>query len=205
MNVERETAIFNRWAGSYDRSPWQLFLFGPTHREVLEAAGVGPDPATVLDVGCGTALLLERAAGRWPGATLVGIDLSPEMIAQAQRKHAGDPRFTFEVGDAKSLAVEASSIDLAVSTISFHHWDDQPGGVREVARVLRPGGLFILADARPPRLLEPLQSRLHGSRSRERLFQQAGLTVVGERRPLRLARSVLITVGRKDAHDQTAR
>ncbi len=198
MNVEFETAVFNRWAGSYDRSALQFFLFGPTHRAVLDAARAGPEPSSVLDLGCGTGLLLDRAAGRWSGARLVGIDLSPEMILQARRKHAGDPRFTFEVGDAAALPLERASIDLAVSTISFHHWADQPGGVREVGRVLRPGGLFILADARPPLLLQPVLRRLHGSRSRQRLFEQAGLTVVGERRPLRLGRSVLITTGRRD-------
>jgi ubiquinone/menaquinone biosynthesis C-methylase UbiE len=195
MNVERETAIFNRWAGTYDRSPWQRFLFGPTHQAVLEAAGAAADPRKILDLGCGTGLLLERAASRWPDARLVGIDLSPEMIGQARGKHPADPRFAFEVGDAKALPLEPASIDLAMSTISFHHWDDQPGGVREVGRVLRPGGLFVLADARPPWLLQPLLSRLHGPRSRQRLFEQAGLTVVSQDR--RLASLVLITVGRK--------
>ncbi|HEY6461713.1 MAG TPA: class I SAM-dependent methyltransferase, partial [Polyangiaceae bacterium] len=124
-------------------------------------------------------------------------DSSPGMLDQARRKHAGDGRFRFEGGDAAALPLEAASIDLAFSTISFHHWADQLGGVREVARVLRPGGLFILADIRPPLLLRPVMRRFHAGRSRRRLFEDGGFTLVAQRRPLRMGRHVLITVGRK--------
>ena len=86
---------------------------------------------------------------------------------------------------------------MAFSTISFHHWADQLSGVRQVARVLRPGGLFVLADIRPMLLLLPVMRRFHGSRSRQRLFKDGGLTVVEQRRPLRLGGYVLVTVGRK--------
>ena len=188
---------FRKWAPRYERSLLQAILFEPTHRAALDAASsVLPAAGTILDVGCGTGKLLERAAGRWPGALLTGIDLVPEMIREARRKHPDDPRFRFEVADSQALPLEAASFDLAFSTHSFHHWPDQAGGIREVARVLRRGGLFVLADAACPFVPSALASRFHGERARERLFGEAGLSVVLQRRPLRLGRQVLITVGR---------
>jgi ubiquinone/menaquinone biosynthesis C-methylase UbiE len=189
---------FDRWAAGYDQSLLQPVLFSPTHVAVLDAAtGAGAHPGDVLDIGCGTGRLLERAAAKWPDARLVGVDLSSQMIAEARRKYPGASRFRFEVGDAAALPLEPDSVDLAFSTLSFHHWTDQPGGVRQVARVLRPGGLFVLADIRPPLLLRPVMRGFHASRSRRRLFEAAGLEVIEHRRPWSTVRQVLLTVGRK--------
>jgi ubiquinone/menaquinone biosynthesis C-methylase UbiE len=206
MHIERDHGRFDRffdhrfdqWAPHYDRSLLQSVLFLPTHAATLNAAAdAGVHPRDVLDLGCGTGLLLERAAERWPDARFVGVDVAPGMITEAKRKHANDARFRFEVGDAAALPLEPASIDVALSTISFHHWADQTGGVRQVARVLRPAGHFVLADIRPPFLLGPIMRRFHASRSRERLFKDAGLTVVKQRRLPRFGGYVLITVGRK--------
>ncbi len=189
---------FDRWASRYDRSLGQPLVFSPTHIAVLNAAvEAGAHPSAVLDIGCGTGRLLERAAGKWPDAQLVGVDLSSAMIDEGRRKHPGDSRFRFEVADAAILPLDAGTVDLAFTTLSFHHWADQLGGVRQVAQVLRPGGLFVLADIRPPLLLRPVMRRFHASGSIWRLFEQGGFTVVGQRRPLRLAGHVLVTVGRK--------
>ncbi|HUB07630.1 MAG TPA: methyltransferase domain-containing protein [Myxococcales bacterium] len=194
----RDRVLFDRWAPRYDRSSAQWLFFVPVHVATLNAAtDAGADPKVILDVGCGTGRLLERAAERWPAAQLVGIDASPQMVAQADDKHRGDPHFRIEVGDAAALPLETSSVDLAFSTVSFHHWSDQRGGVSEVQRVLRPGGLFVLADIRPPLLLRPVMRRFHGPASRRRLFENAGMKVIAQRRPLRIGGTVLVTVGRK--------
>ena len=194
--VDRQ--LFDRWAARYNVSPLQPLLFSPTHVAVVRAAAeAGAHPREILDVGCGTGRLLERAAHQWPEAHLVGVDASPQMVAEARRGHAGDAHYRFEAAAAEALSLDPESINLAFSTISFHHWTDQAGGVRQVARVLRSGGMFVLADFRPPWILRPMLRRLHDTGSRQRLFADAGLTVVTEHRPLRLGRNVLITVGRK--------
>jgi len=180
--------FFDGWAPRYDSSAEQRFFFGPAHVAVLKAArAAGVAPGDVLDVGCGTGRLLERVALLWPHAHLAGIDAAPLMIAEARRKHDGDGRFDFQVGDAVALPFGPSSVDVAFSTFSHHHWSDQRAAVEAVARTLRPGGVFILAN---------MEIRFAAGVQRK-LFENAGLEVIAQRRPVRLAAAVLMTVGRK--------
>jgi ubiquinone/menaquinone biosynthesis C-methylase UbiE len=98
------------------------------------------------------------------------------MIEMAKRL---TPTATFSAGMAEVLPLEDASVDLALSTTSFHHWQDQDAGLREVARVLRPGGYFILVDASFPdwgvRVFRP--QRFHSPAGLRTLFIEAGLHV----------------------------
>jgi SAM-dependent methyltransferase len=188
---------FHRWSRTYERSLGQRFFFDPVHRGVVElVAGHldGHGAAQVLDIGCGTGRLLRRAASRWPSARLVGVDPAEGMIENARRL---TPAATCLVGKGEWLPLSDSSAEVAFSTVSFHHWGDQAAGVREVARVLRPGGLFCLADIALPALAAALipHSRIHTRGEMRLLFEQAGLTVV-EQKSLR-GGAVLATIGRK--------
>jgi ubiquinone/menaquinone biosynthesis C-methylase UbiE len=187
---------FHRWSRTYERSLGQRFFFDPVHRGVVElVAGHldGRAAAQVLDIGCGTGRLLRRAAARWPSAHLVGVDPAEGMIENARRL---TPAATCLVGKGEWLPLADSSADVAFSTVSFHHWGNQAAGVREVGRVLRPGGLFCLADIALPGVAALLpHTRIHTRREMRLLFEQAGLTVV-EQKALR-AGAVLATIGRK--------
>jgi ubiquinone/menaquinone biosynthesis C-methylase UbiE len=177
-------------------------MFGPVHDAALDACeAAGGAPRDLLDVGCGTGRLLERASLRWPGARLTGVDLSRPMLDQARAKYGGDSRFAFHQGDSASLPVESASFDAAFSTVSFHHWRDQAGGLREAARVLRPGGVFLLADMNVPlgSLFGFLLHRVDGSRFRgpgelRGLLESAGFRVESLRRFWALAPVQLFTV-----------
>ncbi len=136
---------------------------------------------------------------------MTGVDVSAKMIIEAQRKHEGDPRFSFKQGDASALPFGAASFDAAFSTMSLHHWGEQVSGIREVARVLRPGGLFVLADVDAPFIfvIGPLFNWIDGSRFRapediRRLLEGAGLSVVGFRRFWPLSRAQLFVSRKKD-------
>src|SRR2546423_7076859 len=98
------------------------------------------------------------------------------MIEMAKRL---TPNATFFTGMAEALPLQDASVDLALSTISFHHWHDQAAGIREIARVLRPGGYFLLVDLSFPDWLVR-GFRLKCVPSRARLpapFNQPGLPV----------------------------
>ena len=103
------------------------------------------------DLGCGPGYLAIELA-RWaPELHVTGVDLSDAMLTQAivNARLAGVAHQTdFRTADAAALPFPDASLDLVVSTLSLHHWDDPVPIFNEVARVLRPGGAFLLFDLR---------------------------------------------------------
>jgi ubiquinone/menaquinone biosynthesis C-methylase UbiE len=192
---EKDVERFDQWASSYENSWLQRTFFDPAHQATLAlAAEIIPKPESILDVGCGTGKLLRRARTYWPDAQLIGIDPANGMIEIAKRL---TPNATFFTGMAEALPLPGVSVDLALSTISFHHWQDQATGIREIARVLRPGGYFILVDISFPNGLVRVLclKRFHSPAQMRTLFNQAGLDVQAQQR---IAwRRLLATVGEK--------
>jgi len=105
-----------------------------------------PDGARVLDVGTGPGIMPRLVAAAAPGLRVDAVDLSPEMIAWAQQ--TSTPGVTYSVADVAALPWPDATFDLVVSTISQHHWEDPEAGLREVRRVLRPGGQAWVYDFR---------------------------------------------------------
>jgi ubiquinone/menaquinone biosynthesis C-methylase UbiE len=137
---------FDRWAATYDQSIAQPLFFGPVHKKMLgmlTRAWTKIPPGSILDVGCGTGRLLRAASVHWPEAELFGVDPAPQMISEAARQNR---KATFKLAPAERLPFPDQSIDMVLSSISFHHWVDHQQAVNEIARVLRPGGFFCLAD-----------------------------------------------------------
>jgi ubiquinone/menaquinone biosynthesis C-methylase UbiE len=185
---------FDRWAASYEQTGLQRSALDHIHRAALDCAVGMAAPAVVLDIGCGTGRLLRSAHARWPYARLIGVDPSRGMLDVARRL---TPDADFYSAEAEALPLPDGTVDLALSTISAHHWRDQAAGIREAARVLRPGGRFVLADAAPPMWLAPLvrSPRFLSSARREALFAAAGLRVVAERRIF--GGGLLVTAGER--------
>ena len=146
MSSDRDVAAFDRRAASYDEG-----RLGAWHEDiVLKVSAVVQRAApevvhAVVDVGCGTGLLLAQLRARLGAQVrLLGIDPAPGMVAQAARRAQG--RFDVAVGAAEALPIPDGSVDVAVACLSFDHWADQEAGLKECARVLRPGGTLVVAD-----------------------------------------------------------
>ncbi|TMC47912.1 MAG: class I SAM-dependent methyltransferase [Chloroflexi bacterium] len=147
-------------------------------------------PRRVVDVGCGTGRLLAQLHERLPDAELVGVDPSAGMVAQARTRLGQQSRVRIEVTPASALPLEDRSVDAVVTTISFHHWDDQPASLGEISRVLRDGGRLLVADLLAIGLAGQLAARFgrrhgHGYRTEEELgglFRAAGFTQWSRRR-----------------------
>lgn len=192
---EKDIKRFDQWSSTYERSWMQRVLFDQAHQATLAlASGIVHQPSSVLDVGCGTGKLLRQANTFWSEAQLIGVDPANGMIEIAKRL---TPNATFYTGMAEALPLPNDSIDLALSTISFHHWQDQAAGIREIARVLRPGGYFLLVDMSfADWLVRVFRLKSVHSRTRlQALFTQAGLQVQSQQRVTR--RRWLATVGKK--------
>nr|ABI22124.1 SAM-dependent methyltransferase [Streptomyces lavendulae] len=170
---------FNRIAPRYDAK------FGKdcetAHTVVLDwAAQAGLEPRSVLDVGCGTGKLLEEAGRRWPQARLYGVDPADRMVEIARGRLPGAE---LTVGRAERLPPADASVDLVVSTTAFGHWSDAPAGLREIRRILRPGGSVMIAEHAPPGVLLRLLLKAMGRLPRlydvdgmRTLVADAGLT-----------------------------
>src|SRR5262249_10599028 len=127
-------------------------VFGRLHARVLDdAIRAAPPGGTVLDVGAGPGRVAVALAARRSDLTVHAIDLSPDMVRVARpraAKEAVTDRTHIVVGDVADLPLPNESIDLIVSTMSFHHWQDVPGAARELRRVVRSAGRIWIYDAR---------------------------------------------------------
>ncbi len=127
----------------------------PVHRsgadlDAMLALGAGPEVRRVLDVACGAGHTALAFAERV--AEVVALDLTPAMLAQAQAlaSERGLANLTFQPADAAALPFPDASFDVVTSRLAAHHYADPARAVREAARVLRPGGLFLLSDCVAP-------------------------------------------------------
>jgi ubiquinone/menaquinone biosynthesis C-methylase UbiE len=125
-------------------------LLRPVYRRFAEdIAAVAPDGGAVLDIGTGPGVLLVELARLRPDLRMTGVDLSPDMVAAAERNLREFPgRASALRGDVAHLPFPDDSFDLIVSSLSLHHWDDPRAAGPELARVLRPGGHVYLYDLR---------------------------------------------------------
>ncbi len=111
-------------------------------------------PRTVLDVATGTGDLAIQTARSIPGARVTGVDLSPEMAAIGERKVARQglaERVEIAVGDASALNFADRTFDAVTCAFGVRNFEDLEGGLREMCRVLRPGGRMAILEFSTPR------------------------------------------------------
>src|ERR1700691_37802 len=104
------------------------------------------DATAILSVGCGPGVFLPELAALRPGAEIVGVDLSPERIQDAQLRLRGLPNARAQVGNAQALPFESGSFDFIFCRFLMEYLPDKQLAVKEMARVCRSGGTVLLQD-----------------------------------------------------------
>jgi demethylmenaquinone methyltransferase/2-methoxy-6-polyprenyl-1,4-benzoquinol methylase len=147
--------MFDRVAGRYDLLN-SLMSAGLHHRWRERAADRAELSAgdAALDVCCGTGDLTLEIAGRVaPGGTVVGCDFSEPMLDLAREKARarGVSSVRFEWADALNLPYDAGRFDAVTVGFGLRNFADRDRGLREMARVLRPGGRLVVLEFTRPR------------------------------------------------------
>lgn len=177
---------FSQNAADYRDAP--LFSAGQDLRQMVASVPLN-GRERVLDIGTGaghTALAFAAVAGE-----CVGLDLTDAMIDVATKFAAerGVTNVHFEVGDAEDLPFPNESFDVVSCRFAAHHFGHVERSIEEIARVLRPGGTFILVDHLAPeddlldgfvnhldRLRDPSHVREHRGSEYQSMFAQHGLS-----------------------------
>jgi ubiquinone/menaquinone biosynthesis C-methylase UbiE len=194
---------FDEWAATYERHFFQRLIFDPVHRTLLSiAVSEVPDAHAILDVGCGTGRLLRAAEKAFPQAALVGVDAAEGMVRQAAALVPVGSRIHFQQAVAERLPFPDGRFDLVFSTLTFHHWSDQRAGIGEVARVMPPGGRWLLADFVASGLMKYVRRLFRLRRFPERrvidpMLASAGLHVASQHRVTGVGSQVPVLVIRR--------
>jgi len=133
---------YRRYAPDYDRH-YARYSDGTLARALALTPDIDGD---LLDVACGTGLFEANLRQRRPRLRITGVDISPEMLANARRRFAGDDRVQFLQGTAEQLSVESNSFDIISCNNAFHLVQDASAALREFHRVLRAQGTLIIID-----------------------------------------------------------
>jgi SAM-dependent methyltransferase len=174
-------------AAAADYANTAVHISGPDLDALLEA-GAFDGTESVLDLGCGaghTTLAVARSARH-----VTGIDVTEEMLTEAKEQAARlrVANVEFLDGDACEVPFDDASFDAVTCRFAAHHFPDMERSVREAARVLRPGGKYLLVDSLAPEdpgldtfvnMVEYLRDASHVRNLRasewRRLFEAAGL------------------------------
>jgi ubiquinone/menaquinone biosynthesis C-methylase UbiE len=132
---------------------------GDAARQALVAQAAIGASDRILDLGCGTGTMDVHIKKQFPHVELVALDPDPKALARARKKAARAAlTIQFDQGFGDQLPYAAATFDRALSSFMFHHLptEEKANTLREVHRVLKPGGEFHLADFEGP------EDRKHG-------------------------------------------
>jgi ubiquinone/menaquinone biosynthesis C-methylase UbiE len=134
---------------------------GPLGKRIVRAMNLGhatmtdwglqqlsvPQDASILDIGCGGGRTVSKLAGLAPAGKIIGLDYSAASVAVSRQTNAdaiAAGRVQIEQGSVAALPFPDGTFDAATAVETHYYWPDLPANVREVLRVLKPGGMFVL-------------------------------------------------------------
>lgn len=138
----RTREYFDSVADRWDEMRRAFFGEG-VRQEALRAANIDSS-SVVADVGTGTGFLAEAALSA--GARVIGIDVSEGMLAQVRSRFPSD-RFEARTGDVEALPLKTNEVNAVLANMVLHHAENPASAIREMVRVVKPGGKLVITDA----------------------------------------------------------
>lgn len=136
---------FNSWAKTYDSPSIHHFFFTRSNKAIVKLLPQILE-VSILDVGTGTGILIEQVLLKNKSAHLSGVDISPEMVKKAKSKFQEKNNVMIALGSPNKLPYKDNSFEFLTCANSFHHHPDSIQSLKEMKRVLKPGGKVILSD-----------------------------------------------------------
>jgi ubiquinone/menaquinone biosynthesis C-methylase UbiE len=121
----------------------QSFFSENVREKAYRVAQVQPGKLAA-DLGAGSGFITEGLLRK--GLRVIAVDQSEAMRVEAQRKFAGSQGLDYRLGTAEDLPLEDASVDYAFANMYLHHMEDPAGCIREMARILKPGGRLVITD-----------------------------------------------------------
>lgn len=135
---------FTQWADNYD-NPFTSITFRQTNSHIVKLLNPKPN-SSLLDVGCGSGILIEKLLSLNKNLKLYGLDITPKMVDVAKKKFRNDPNVEITLGSAIKMPHKDNLFDYVTCASSFHHHPDPFHSVKEMVRVLKPGGKLLILD-----------------------------------------------------------
>ena len=160
------TRMFDRIAGRYDFLN-SLLSLGIDHywrKKTLQRLQLDPHSSGhILDVATGTCVLAIQAAKTFPSIRVTALDISQKMLDFGRRNIEAEGignRIQTQVGDAERLAFAEGSFDAVMVAFGVRNFENLEAGLREMARVLKPGGRMVVLEFSKPRKF-PVKQLFH--------------------------------------------
>lgn len=164
---------FGRPRGPLGRIAARLMIRGNTPLNIWMVDLLAPGPRDrVLEVGFGPGVALAKLLARTPDGFVAGVDASDMLVRQARSRHAdaiAAGRLEIRLGDAGSLPYGDATFDKVCGAHVIYFWPDPAATVRELRRVLRAGGVLVLAYQEREHMPPPARAGL--SQAGARLYE----------------------------------
>jgi ubiquinone/menaquinone biosynthesis C-methylase UbiE len=189
-HIKINEAKWNKWAETADGNGWLYDYLRRAQLGVISLLDL-KDNMNFLDIGCGTGWAVGQAAeSAGYRGSFYGVDLSSGMIAKAKKKFIDHHNFYFIQANSESVPLDGNLFENIICTNSFHHYLHPEKVMKEIFRLLKPGGRIYILDPtadmwfikivdRIIRLFEPQHVKIYSTDEFKRLMIDAGLCYKG--------------------------
>jgi ubiquinone/menaquinone biosynthesis C-methylase UbiE len=119
------------------------FFSEAVREKAFDVAGVEPG-RLAADIGAGAGFVTEGLLER--GLRIIAVDRSEAMLAEMKKRFGEGGAVEYRIGEAESMPLEDSSVDYVFANMFLHHVDSPPAAIREMARIVKPGGRLVITD-----------------------------------------------------------